>query len=77
MPLSFVAMLFPKPDRIARVRPHRHPINENPLTASSQQVEEIAQEVCQYIKANEPGVLQYQWFRVVGAETPTIVVWEM
>ncbi|KAK3377459.1 hypothetical protein B0H63DRAFT_477241 [Podospora didyma] len=39
-------------------------------------VEEIAQGICDYVKENEPGVLQYQWFRVQGAEEPTIIVWE-
>ncbi|KAK3934183.1 hypothetical protein QBC46DRAFT_414150 [Diplogelasinospora grovesii] len=57
MPLHFVAMMYPKPDRVARV-------------------EEIAQSLCEYVKANEPGVLQYQWFKVSGAEQPTIVVYE-
>ncbi|KAK3360434.1 hypothetical protein B0T25DRAFT_535638 [Lasiosphaeria hispida] len=57
MPLHYVAMLFPKPDKIARV-------------------EEIAQSVCDYVKENEPGVLQYQWFKVTDAEQPTLVVWE-
>ncbi|KAK0614465.1 hypothetical protein B0T14DRAFT_528553 [Immersiella caudata] len=57
MTLSFLAFLYPKPDRVARV-------------------EEIAQEIVDYVKENEPGVVQYQWFRVKDAETPTIVVWE-
>ncbi|KAK0638529.1 hypothetical protein B0T16DRAFT_462301 [Cercophora newfieldiana] len=39
-------------------------------------VEEIAQEVVDYVKENEPDVVQYQWFRVKDAEEPTIVIWE-
>ncbi|KAK4443802.1 hypothetical protein QBC34DRAFT_476378 [Podospora aff. communis PSN243] len=57
MTLSFVAYLYPKPDRVARV-------------------EELAQEIVDHVKKNEPGVIQYQWFRVKDAEIPTIMVWE-
>lgn len=32
--------------------------------------------MCEYVKENEPGVLQYQWFRVPDAEQPTIIVYE-
>ncbi|KAK0716187.1 hypothetical protein B0H67DRAFT_645835 [Lasiosphaeris hirsuta] len=56
-PLFFVAMLYPKPDKLARV-------------------EEIAQSICDYVKENEPGVLQYEWFKVADAEQPTLIVWE-
>ncbi|KAK5655647.1 hypothetical protein OQA88_5579 [Cercophora sp. LCS_1] len=38
-------------------------------------VEEITKEVVNHVKENEPGVLQYEWFRAV-AEEPTIVVLE-
>ncbi|VBB74957.1 Putative protein of unknown function [Podospora comata] len=55
--LHFLAILSPKPDRVARV-------------------EEIAESVSNYVKENEPGVLQYQWFRTGTEEKPKIVVWE-
>ncbi|KAK3324889.1 hypothetical protein B0H66DRAFT_580316 [Apodospora peruviana] len=58
MPVHYLAMLYPKPEKLARV-------------------EEITQSICEYIKENEPGVLQYQWFKVKDAEKPTIVVWEV
>jgi quinol monooxygenase YgiN len=40
------------------------------------QVEEITRTVCDDVFKKEPGVLQYQWFRAGGSETPLIVVWE-
>ncbi|KAK4172762.1 hypothetical protein QBC36DRAFT_246881 [Triangularia setosa] len=39
-------------------------------------VEEIVESVSSYVKENEPGVLQYQWFRAGTEEEPKIVVWE-
>ncbi|KAK0742539.1 hypothetical protein B0T21DRAFT_382125 [Apiosordaria backusii] len=56
--LHFLAILSPKPDRVARV-------------------EEIAKSVSSYVKENEPGVLQYQWFRAGTDEEPKIIVWEL
>ncbi|KAK4196745.1 hypothetical protein QBC40DRAFT_5003 [Triangularia verruculosa] len=56
--LHFLAILCPKPDRVARV-------------------EKIAESVCDYVEENEPGVLQYQWFRAGTADEPKIVVWEI
>ncbi len=40
------------------------------------QVEELARKVCEEVHENEPGVLQYRWFRAGGTEKPVIVVWE-
>ncbi|KAK3328574.1 hypothetical protein B0T19DRAFT_476157 [Cercophora scortea] len=57
MVLHYLALLYPKADKVARV-------------------EEITQSVCDYVKENEPGVLQYQWFRAQGGEKPMLVVWE-
>ncbi|KAK4206653.1 hypothetical protein QBC37DRAFT_119185 [Rhypophila decipiens] len=57
MAVKILALLYPKPDRVARV-------------------EEIAQSLVEYVKENESGTLQYEWFRVTGAEKPTIAVWE-
>ncbi|KAK0728829.1 hypothetical protein B0T26DRAFT_748989 [Lasiosphaeria miniovina] len=39
--------------------------------------EELAQIISDYVKANEPGVLQYQWFRVADdPDGPAIAVKE-
>ncbi|KAM7184080.1 hypothetical protein V8F20_012365 [Naviculisporaceae sp. PSN 640] len=57
MAIKILALLYPKPDKTARV-------------------EEIAHELASFVKENESGALQYEWFRVTDAETPTIAVWE-
>jgi hypothetical protein len=79
MPLNFVALLHPKPDRVARVRRKKEwaPNRVKPAdTRLTFQVEEIARKICEYVQENEPGVLQYRWFRAGGTEKPLIVVWE-
>ena len=54
----------------------RCPMQLEEMKLTNRQVEEIAQSVAEHVKEHEPGALQYQWFRVLGAEKPTIAVWE-
>lgn len=77
--LHFLAILSPKPDRVARVSTSQlRPVHKRKIQRLifEFQVEEIAESVSNYVKENEPGVLQYQWFRTGTEEKPKIVVWE-
>lgn len=84
MPLYFLAILEPKPDKTARVClfPKCLPTKLWQLCSAKKkktlrQVQEICRSVSDYVKENEPGVLKYQWFRSGPPEKPKIYVWEM
>jgi hypothetical protein len=80
MTFYLLAILLPKPDRLARVQSppllQSSALTATEPNADENQVEEIAKEAADYVQKNEPNTLKYQWFKTGTAEQPKIVVWE-